>query len=77
MKRHWGRRVKFWLIVVVLCFLAALASLAVKVLVESAGKSEFKRYEPVDIPPAHISPRHERERMELEQRGTPQKAKGR
>ncbi len=41
MKRHWSRRVKFWLIVAVLCFLAALASLAVKVLVESVGKSGF------------------------------------
>ena len=60
---------KFWLLAALICFLAALASLGLKLLLEAPGQSEFLRYEPVDVPPAEHSPRHLRERLERESRG--------
>jgi hypothetical protein len=55
-------------IVVVLCLLAALATLGVRSLLTSVGSAKNIRYEPVDVPPEEVSPRHQREREEYERR---------
>jgi hypothetical protein len=51
-----------------LCLLGAAAALSLRGLLESVGSSKHTRYEPVDVPPSSISPRHEREREELQRR---------
>jgi len=45
-----------------------MAALGVRALLESVGSAKHTRYEPVDVPPQSVSPKHERERQELERR---------
>lgn len=54
--------------VVALCLLAALATLGVRSLLTSVGSAKYIRYEPVDVPPQEVSPRHQKEREEYERR---------
>ena len=68
-KRHWGRHVRFWLLALLICFLVALTSLGLKVLLEAPGQSQFQQYEPVDVRPPEPSTTHFRERLEQESRG--------
>jgi hypothetical protein len=70
---HWfslrGRRsIRFMGMVVALCLLAALATLGVRLLLTSVGAAKHTRYEPVDVPPQEVSPRHQKEREEYERR---------
>ena len=64
-RRH---RLKFWAFAVLLCLVAALLVLGIRAMFESVGDSHYLRYEPVDVPPAAVSPRHAREREEVERR---------
>ncbi len=57
-----------WGTILFLCLLGAVAALGVRALLESVGSAKHTRYEPVDVPPQSVSPRHEREREELERR---------
>jgi hypothetical protein len=66
--RSWRRAVRRWIAVLLLCLLGAAAALAVRTLLDHVGSSKHTRYEPVDVPPPSVSPRHEREREELERR---------
>ena len=66
--RWWRRSIRFLGIVVALCLLAALATLGVRSLLTSVGSAKHIRYEPVDVPPQEVSPRHQREREEYERR---------
>ena len=67
--RHRRRiSMRFWGILVALCLLAALATLGVRVLFTSVGFAKHTRYEPVDVPPQEVSPRHQKEREEYERR---------
>jgi hypothetical protein len=59
---------RFLGVIVALCLLAALATLGVRVLFTSVGSAKHTRYEPVDVPPQEISPRHQKEREEYERR---------
>lgn len=59
---------KFLGLVVALCLLAALATLGVRSLLTSVGSAKHIRYEPVDVPPQEISPRHQKEREEYDRR---------
>ncbi len=61
-------KLRFWALAVVVCVLAALVVLGIRALVESVGESRQTRYEPVDVPPPEVSPRHRREQQELEER---------
>ena len=61
MLREWGA-------ILFLCLLGAVAALGVRTLLESVGDAKHTRYEPVDVPPPAVSPRHEREREEYERR---------
>ena len=61
--------IRFWALAIALCFIAALAVLGIKFMLDSVGASKHTRYEPVDVPPRNVSPAHERERQELERRG--------
>jgi hypothetical protein len=64
-----GRRaIRFLGMVVVLCLLAAVATFGVRSLFTSVGSAKHIRYEPVDVPPLEISPRHQKEREEYERR---------
>lgn len=67
-RRRWKRRIGLWGSVLLLCLLGAVAALAVRMLLTSVGSAKHTRYEPVDVPPQTVSPRHEREREELERR---------
>lgn len=67
-RRRWKRRIGFWGSVLLVCLLGAVAALAVRMLLTSVGSAKHTRYEPVDVPPQTVSPRHEREREELERR---------
>jgi len=72
-RSHWlslrGRRaIRFFGIVVVLCLLAAVATFGVRSLFTSVGSAKHIRYEPVDVPPQEVSPRHQKEREEYERR---------
>lgn len=67
-RRRWKRRIGLWGSVLLLCLLGAVAALAVRILLTSVGSAKHTRYEPVDVPPQTVSPRHEREREELERR---------
>jgi hypothetical protein len=67
--RHRRRiSMRFWGILVALCLFAALATLGVRVLFTSVGSAKHTRYEPVDVPPQEVSPRHQKEREEYERR---------
>lgn len=66
--RTWKRTLRRWGMLLVLCLLGAAAALGVRALLESVGSAKYMRYEPVDVPPESLSPRHEREREELERR---------
>ncbi len=70
---HWLRHrrrisIGFFGILVALCLLAALTALGVRSLFTSVGSAKHTRYEPVDVPPAEVSPRHQKEREEYERR---------
>ena len=71
---HWSRHrwcgysVRFWVTVVALCLLGAIATLGVRLLLTSVGSAKHTRYEPVDVPPQNVSPRHQKEREEYERR---------
>ena len=67
-RRRWKRRIGMWVSVVIVCLLGAGAALAIRLLLTSVGSAKYTRYEPVDVPPETVSPRHEREREELERR---------
>ncbi|MGH7254518.1 MAG: hypothetical protein ACREI3_01960 [Nitrospirales bacterium] len=69
--RHGGRTrdVKFWIVALTLCVLAALLALGIKILVEGVASTELKRYQPVDIPPEEIAPDKVREREVLKEQG--------
>lgn len=67
-RRSWKRRLRGWGTILFLCLLGAAAALGVRVLIESVGDAKHTRYEPVDVPPPSVSPRHEREREEYERR---------
>ena len=72
-RSHWlslrGRRsLRFVGLVVALCLLAALATLGVRSMLTSVGAAKHMRYEPVDVPPQEVSPRHQKEREEYERR---------
>lgn len=72
-RSHWlslrGRRsLRFVGLVVALCLLAALATLGVRSMLTSVGAAKHIRYEPVDVPPQEVSPRHQKEREEYERR---------
>ena len=66
--RRWRRSIRFLGMVVALCLLAALATLGVRWLLTSVGSAKYIRYEPVDVPPQEVSPRHQKEREEYERR---------
>lgn len=67
-RRSWKRTARMWGTILFLCLLGAVAALGVRALLESVGSAKHTRYEPVDVPPQSVSPRHEREREELERR---------
>ena len=72
-KSHWlslrGRRsLRFVGLVVALCLLGALATLVVRSMFTSVGSAKHMRYEPVDVPPQEVSPRHQKERDEYDRR---------
>ena len=72
-KSHWlslrGRRsLRFVGLVVALCLLGALATLVVRSMFTSVGSAKHMRYEPVDVPPREVSPRHQKERDEYDRR---------
>lgn len=67
-RRSWRRRFRRWSVILLMGLLGAAAALGVRVLLDSVGSAKHTRYEPVDVPPAQISPRHERERLEYERR---------
>ncbi len=67
-RRRWKRRIGLWGSVLIVCLLGAAAALGVRALLTSVGSAKHMRYEPVDVPPQAVSPRHEREREELERR---------
>jgi hypothetical protein len=66
--RRWRRSIRFLGIVVALCLFGALATLGVRLLLTSVGSARHMRYEPVDVPPQEVSPRHQKEREEYERR---------
>lgn len=67
-RRHPRRRMRFWLFVTLLCLVAALVAIGLKIALDAVGKADFKRYEPVDVPPEEVSERHNKERLEYERR---------
>lgn len=67
-RRRWKRRIGLWGSVLIVCLLGAMAALGVRALLTSVGSAKHMRYEPVDVPPQAVSPRHVREREELERR---------
>ncbi len=72
-RSHWfspreRRSIRFFGVLVALCLLAALATFGVRSLFTSVGSAKHMRYEPVDVPPQEVSPRHQKEREEYERR---------
>lgn len=67
-RRSWKSRVWVWGTILLLCLVGAVAAIGVRALIESVGEAKHTRYEPVDVPPQSVSPRHEREREEYERR---------
>lgn len=57
-----------WGAILLLCLLGAAGALGLRALLDSVGSAKHTRYEPVDVPPAEVSPRHEREREEYQRR---------
>jgi hypothetical protein len=55
-------------IIIALCLIAAIASVGMQSLFTSVGSAKHIRYEPVDVPPEEVSPRHQKEREEYERR---------
>ncbi len=74
--RSWRKTLRRWAVVVLVCLLGAAAALGLRGLLDSVGSSKHTRYEPVDVPPPSVSPRHEREREELERRDRALSEKG-
>lgn len=66
--KRWSQSMKFWMLVIALCGVAAIMAVWVKGMLVSVGSAKHTRYEPVDVPPAEVSPRHSREREELDRR---------
>ncbi len=66
--RSWRRTLRLWGAILLLGLLGAAAALGVRALLDSVGSAKHTRYEPVDVPPAQVSPRHERERAEYQRR---------
>jgi hypothetical protein len=66
--RKWRQSLRFFALLVALCMLAAFATLGVRSLLTSVGAAKHIRYEPVDVPPPEVSPRHQKEREEYERR---------
>lgn len=75
-RRSWRRRLRRWAVMLLVCLLGAAAALGLRGLLDSVGSSKHTRYEPVDVPPPSLSPRHEREREELERRDRALSEKG-
>lgn len=67
-RRHPRRHIRFWLFALLIGVAGALLAIGLKIALEAVGKVDFRRYEPVDVPPAEISERHGRERLEYERR---------
>lgn len=72
-RSHWfrprqRRAIRFFGLLVALCLLAAIATFGVQSLFNSVGSAKHLRYEPVDVPPEEVSPRHQKEREEYERR---------
>lgn len=68
LSKRFSRSIRFWLVVVALCFATALLALGVRTMFLSIGDAKHTRYEPVDVPPPEVSPRHAKEREEYERR---------
>jgi hypothetical protein len=66
--RKWRQALRFFALLVALCLLAAFATLGVRSLLTSVGAAKHIRYEPVDVPPQEVSPRHQKERDEYDRR---------
>lgn len=66
--RSWRRTARLWGALFLLCLFGAAATLGVRALLDSVGSAKHTRYEPVDVPPVQVSPRHEREREEYQRR---------
>lgn len=66
--RSWRRMLRMWGAILLICLLGAAAALGVRGLLDSVGSAKHTRYEPVDVPPQSVSPRHEREREEYQRR---------
>lgn len=66
--RSWRRALRRWGTILLLCLLGAAGALGLRALLDSVGSAKYMRYEPVDVPPAEVSPRHEREREEYQRR---------
>lgn len=66
--RSWRRTLRLWGAVLAICLFGAAAAIGIRALLDSVGSARHMRYEPVDVPPESVSPRHERERGELERR---------
>lgn len=68
--RKWRlrRRLLRWGMILFIYVLGAMTTLGIRELLDSVSESKFIRYEPVDVPPPSVSPRHEREREEYERR---------
>jgi hypothetical protein len=66
--RSWRRTARLWVTLFLLCLFGAVAALGVRALLDSVGSAKYTRYEPVDVPPVQVSPRHEREREEYQRR---------
>lgn len=75
-RRSWRRTLRRWGMIFLVCLLGAAAALGLRGLLDSVGSSKHTRYEPVDVPPPSVSPRHEREREELERRDRALSEKG-
>lgn len=64
MKRHWSRRVKFWLIVAVLCILVALVSFAVTWFMRSFSSYDPQYYAPTGLEREELLQRQQEEQQE-------------
>lgn len=66
--RRWRHSIGYFGMVVALSLLAAVATFGVRPLFTSVASAKHLRYEPVDVPPQEVSPRHQKEREEYERR---------
>jgi len=67
-RQSWKRRLCGWVAIILLCLVGAVAALGMRAILDSVSSAKHTRYEPVDVPPLSVSPKHERERQELERR---------